>query len=126
MLTIPPLLATLWLLPATAGALPDAAARQAALVRALIDVGEAARRGGRLGECLRVLDAGGALVSQAEAQPADRTRLALQRARCAYHKASLAGAPLDDAIRDLRGAERFRSAAREALAGLEASPPTRP
>jgi tetratricopeptide (TPR) repeat protein len=102
MLTIPPLLATLSLLPPTAGALPDAAARQAALVRALIDVGEAERRGGRLDECLRVLDAGGALVSQAEAQPADRTRLALQRARCAYYKASLAGSPLDDAIRDLR------------------------
>lgn len=97
-----PLLAVLPLLAATAGAPSDVPSRQLALVGALIDLGEAERRAGRLDECLRVLDAGAALVSPMEVNPADRTRLALQRARCAYYAASLDVTPLDDAIRELR------------------------
>jgi tetratricopeptide (TPR) repeat protein len=96
-----PLLAALQLSAAAAAPLSDGASRQAALVRALVEVGEAERRAGRLDECLRVLDGGAALVAPTDAQPADRTRLALQRARCAYYKAALAGAPHDDAIREL-------------------------
>ena len=112
---IVPLLVVLPLLGATAGAPSDIPSRQLALVGALIDLGEAERRAGRLDECLRILDAGAALVSPMEVNPADRTRLALQHARCAYYAASLDVTPLDEAIRELRTVVAQAEAAAEPL-----------
>lgn len=62
---------------------------------------EAARNAGRLDEALRVLDAGESLALR-DAAPADRVRLRLQRARCAYYRSSLAGSPHDAVIEELR------------------------
>lgn len=99
------------------GASPnDAAARQGALVTALVDIAEADFRAGRLDEALRVLDGGAALVRRAEAAPGDLARLELQRAKSAYYQASLAGTPYDPAIGALQAAlQRAQAAGGPAL-----------
>jgi len=108
-----------WLLAVAvpaAAASEDAAARQRALITALVDLAEVDFRAGRLDQALRVLDGGRALVTPAEAHPVDLARLELQRAKSAYYQASLAGAPYDAAIGALRAAlERARAVGQPAL-----------
>jgi tetratricopeptide (TPR) repeat protein len=67
----------------------------------LIEASEAVRRAGRPADALHMLELADAVVAS-PAAPLDRARLQLQRVRCNYYQASLAGTPQDANIEELR------------------------
>jgi tetratricopeptide (TPR) repeat protein len=75
--------------------------RSAERVDNLIETSETVRRAGRPADALHMLELADPLLG-AEASPLDRARLRLQRARCGYYRASLAGAPQDANIAEAR------------------------
>ncbi len=75
--------------------------RAASRVATLINASETVRRAGRPADALQILELAAPLIA-AEASPAERGQLHLQRVRCAYYRASLAGAPQDANIEELR------------------------
>lgn len=77
----------------------------ASRVAFLIDASESVRRAGRPADALHILELADPLIA-ADASPVERGRLHLQRVRCAYYRASLAGTPQDVNIEELRAVLR--------------------
>src|SRR5688500_7903318 len=70
-------------------------------VSALLGAAEAVRRAGRPDDATKIIDLAEPLLT-ADLTPAQRVRMRLQRARCAFSSARLAGAPADAAVQELR------------------------
>lgn len=88
-------------------------ARMAPRVRNLLEVSEAVRRAGRPADAMRIIELAEPLIAP-DSSPAERLRLRLQRVRCGYYSQSLAGAPYEASIEELRAllgeAERLEDA----------------
>jgi tetratricopeptide (TPR) repeat protein len=70
-------------------------------IQAAVDQAESLRRAARFEDALRAIDS--AEASASNASPSDRVRLRLARARVTYYRGSVAGAPRDAVIADLKG-----------------------
>jgi tetratricopeptide (TPR) repeat protein len=75
--------------------------RVAVGVSALLEAAEAVRRAGRPDDALQIIDLAEPMLA-ADLTPAQRVSMRLQRARCAFSSARLAGAPADPAVQELR------------------------
>jgi tetratricopeptide (TPR) repeat protein len=82
-------------------------------VAKLIDASETVRRAGRPADALHILELAAPLIGE-QATSVEHARMRLQRARCDYYRASLAGTPQDANIAELRAvvleAETLKSA----------------
>jgi tetratricopeptide (TPR) repeat protein len=77
-----------------------AVASPAGPIQGAVDQAESLRRAARFDEAVRAIDV--AQASASKASPSDRLRLRLARVRVTYYRGSVAGAPRDAVIADLK------------------------
>lgn len=87
--------------------------RAAERVSSLIEASEAVRRAGRPADALHMIELAEPLLV-AEASALERARLRLQRVRCSYYQASLAGAAQDANIAELQAVLKDAEALKDA------------
>ncbi len=79
----------------------DTDPRAAAGVSELLEASETVRRAGRPDDALQMIDLAEPLLAK-DLSLVQRARMRLQRSRCAFSRARLAGAPADPAVQELR------------------------